>query len=104
MKKISPARLFKVMVGISLTHHAKVRCAQRGIDEWLISMILAYGRAEYDHHGGRRCFLGKPEKRRIAHEYPELIRRYGRKLDLVVVMPASGEKTVLTAYVRHRSR
>jgi len=40
------------MVGISLTHHARVRCAQRGIDEWLISMILAYGRSEFDHHGG----------------------------------------------------
>ena len=92
------------MVGIPLTHHARVRCAQRGIDEWLISMILAYGRSEFDHHGGRRCFLGKPEKRRIAAEYPELIRRYGRKLDLVVVTPALEEKTVLTAYVRHRSR
>ena len=92
------------MVGISLTHHARVRCAQRGIDEWLISMILAYGRSEFDHHGGRRCFLGKPEKRRIASEYPELVRRYGRKLDLVVVTPALEEKTVLTAYVRHRSR
>jgi len=92
------------MVGISLTHHARVRCAQRGIDEWLISMILAYGRSEFDHHGGRRCFLGKPEKRRISAEYPELVRRYGRKLDLVVVTPALEEKTVLTAYVRHRSR
>lgn len=67
-------------------------------------MILAYGRLEYDHQGSRRCFLGKSEKRRIASEYPELIRRYGRKLDLVVVTPASGEKTVITAYVRHRSR
>ena len=92
------------MVGISLTHHARVRCAQRGIDEWLISMILAYGRSEFDHHGGRRCFLGKPEKRRIAAEYPELFRRYGRKLDLVVVTPALEEKTVVTAYVRHRGR
>ena len=92
------------MVGISLTHYARVRCAQRGIVEWLISMILAYGRAEYDHHGGRRCFLGKSEKRRIATEYPQLIRRCGRKLDLVVVTPALEEKTVLTAYVRHRSR
>ena len=26
------------------------------------------------------------------------------QLDLVVVTPASGEKTVITAYVRHRSR
>lgn len=90
------------MVGISLTKHAKVRCAQRGIDEWLISMILTYGRAEYDHRGARRCFLGKPEKRRIQSEYPELIRRYGRKLDLVVVQPAGEDRTVLTAYVRPR--
>ena len=92
------------MVGISLTHHAKVRCAQRGIDEWLISMILTYGRSEFDHHGGRRCFLGKSEKRRITAEHPGLARRYGRKLDLVVVTPALEERTVVTAYVRHRSR
>ena len=88
------------MIGLALTHHTEKRCVQRGIDKWLISMVLTYGRTEYDHRGGRRFFLGKPEKQRVAHEYPELIRRYGRKLDLVVVMPATEERTVLTAYVR----
>ena len=92
------------MVGLSYTHHAKVRCAQRGIDNWLISMVLTYGRTEYDHHGGRRVFLGKPEKQRVAEEYPDLMRRYGRKLDLVVVTPADCDRTVMTAYVRNRSR
>ena len=86
------------MVGLSYTHHAKVRCAQRGIDNWLISMVLTYGRTQYDHHGGRRVFLGKPEKQRVAEEYPDLMRRYGRKLDLVVVTPADCDRTVMTAY------
>jgi hypothetical protein len=67
-------------------------------------MVLTYGRTQYDHHGGRRVFLGKPEKRRVAEEYPDLMRRYGRKLDLVVVTPADCDRTVMTAYVRNRSR
>ena len=87
---------------IHFSEHARVRSAQRGIDESLICMVLAYGRAEYDHHGGRLCFLGQSEKRRVARAHPDIVRRYGRKLDLVVVMPAKGEQTVVTAYVRPR--
>jgi len=93
-----------MMGPILFSEHARVRCAQRGIDESLIGMVLAYGRAEFDHQGGRRCFLGQSEKRRIAREHPDMMRRYGRKLDLVVVMPAKGEQTVVTAYVRPRGR
>ena len=89
---------------ILFSKHARVRCAQRGIGESLICMVLAYGRAKYDHHGGRLCFLGQTEKRRVAREHPDMMRRYGRKLDLVVVMPAKGEQTVVTAYVRPRGR
>ena len=87
---------------ILFSEHARVRCAQRGIDESLICMVLAYGRAKYDHHGGWLCFLGQTEKRRVAREHPDMMRRYGRKLDLVVVMPAKGEQTIITAYVRPR--
>jgi hypothetical protein len=36
---------------ILFSKHARVRCAQRGIDESLIFMVLAYGRAEYDRQG-----------------------------------------------------
>jgi len=93
-----------VMGPILFSEHARVRCAQRGIDESLICMVLAYGRAKYDHHGGWLCFLGQTEKRRVAREHPDMMRRYGRKLDLVVVMPAKGEQTVVTAYVRPRGR
>ena len=89
---------------ILFSEHARVRCAQRGIDESLICMVLAYGQAKYDHHGGWLCFLGQTEKRRVAREHPDMMRRYGRKLDLVVVMPAKGEQTVVTAYVRPRGR
>ena len=87
---------------IHFSEHARVRCAQRGIDESLIGMVLAYGRAEFDHQGGRRCFLGQSEKRHVARAHPDIVRRYGRKLDLVVVMPAKGEQTIITAYVRPR--
>ena len=91
-----------MMGPIHFSEHARVRCAQRGIDESLICMVLAYGRTQFDHHGGRLCFLGQSEKRRVARAHPDIMRRYGRKLDLVVVMPAKGRQTVVTAYVRPR--
>jgi len=49
-------------------------------------------------------FLGRAEKRRLAREAPEIWRQYGRKLDLVVVMPAKGCQQVVTAFVRNRLR
>jgi hypothetical protein len=43
---------------ILFSEHARVRCAQRSIDESLICMVLAYGRAEYDRQGQGLCAKG----------------------------------------------
>ena len=103
-KNLLPSGLYLLMQAIYFSNHARLRCAQRGIDEALVHMVLAYGRAVYDHRGTRRCFLGRAEKRRLAREAPEIWRQYGRKLDLVVVMPAKGCQQVVPAFVRNRLR
>ena len=92
------------MAHVPLSHHADLRCAQRGIENSVIQFILDQGRAVYDHHGGCRYFLGQAEKRRLARSSPELVRHYGRKLDLVVVLTAKGRPKVITAFVRNRRR
>jgi len=87
---------------IPLTKHAAVRCAQRGISRELISIILDYGRSVYDLGGGCRYFLGRSEKKRLARIQPDISRRFGRKLDCVVVVSSRDGEEVITTYVRNR--
>ena len=86
---------------VRLSKHALLRCVQRGIDQHLIDTILDWGREEYDHHGACRYFLGQTEKKKLAKDAPDLLRKYGRKLDAVVVMPTD-HAAVITVFVRNR--
>ena len=90
------------MPDIPLSRHAAVRCANRAIDEQIINLIVDHGREDYDHRGSCRMYLGRTEKRRLAHSAPELFRDYGRKLDTVVVLSSKAPHQVITAYVRDR--
>ena len=90
------------MPDIPLSRHAAVRCANRAIDEQIINLIVDHGREDYDHRGGCRMYLGRIEKRRLAHSAPKLFRDYGRKLDTVVVLSSNDPHQVITAYVRNR--
>ena len=82
--------------------HAAARCAQRGIDKLIIDLILNYGRQDYDHKGGCRYFLGQPEKRQLLEDSPDVMKKFGRTLDVVVVTTAKGPQVVITAFVRGR--
>ena len=86
---------------VQLSKHALLRCVQRGIDHNLIDTILDWGREEYDHRGGCRYFLGHTEKKKLAKDAPDLLRKYGRKLDAVVVMPTD-HAAIITVFVRNR--
>ena len=90
------------MPDIPLSQHAAVRCANRAIDKQIINLIVDHGREDYDHPGCCRMYLGRMEKRRLAHSAPELFRDYGRKLDTVVVLSSKAPHQVITAYVRNR--
>ena len=87
---------------IRLSRHADLRCAQRGICQEIIRIILDYGREDYDHRGACRYYLGRYEKRHLAKDSPDLFRKYGRKLDTVVVATSTGSPCVITAFVRNR--
>ena len=87
---------------VPLTKHAAVRCAQRGISKEVIGIILDYGRSYYDSGGGCRYFLGRAEKRHLARIQPGVFKRYGRKLDCVVVVTSRDSEHVITTYVRNR--
>ena len=92
----------EAMPDIPLSRHASVRCANRAIDEQIINLIVDHGREDYDHRGCCRMYLGRTEKRRLAHSAPNLFRDYGRKLDTVVVLSSKAPHQVITAYVRDR--
>ena len=84
------------------THHASTRCAQRGIEPKTVKLILDHGRADYDHRGACRYFLGKSEKKTLATRFPELNKKMGRKLDTVVVVASKGVPVIITTFVRNR--
>ena len=86
---------------VQLSRHARLRCVQRGIDRNLIDTILDWGREEHDHRGGCRYYLGQAEKRKLAKDAPNILRKYGHKLDAVVVMPTD-DGSVITVFVRNR--
>jgi hypothetical protein len=90
-----------VMRHVQLSKHALLRCVQRGIDQKLIDTILDWGREEYDHRGACRYYLGHAEKRKLTRDAPDLLRKYGRKLDAVVVMPTD-HAAIITVFVRNR--
>ena len=37
--------------------HARLRMKQRGISEAILKTLIAYGRTEYDHHGGKIIYF-----------------------------------------------
>ncbi len=53
--------------------HALVRMQQRGIPPVVLECLLAYGRAEYDHNGGRIVFFDKTARRKLGRARVERI-------------------------------
>ena len=90
------------MTNIQYSNHAKKRCVQRGIDKAIVDIVLSYGREDYDHKGACRYFLGRLEKRQLLKHAPDVIKKFGRKLDAVVVTTSKGTPLVITTFVRNR--
>ena len=90
------------MNDIRLSRHAELRCIRRGIGPEIIRVILDYGREDYDHRGACRYYLGHDVKKHLTKDSPDLFRKYGRKLDTVVVATSTGSPCVITAFVRNR--
>lgn len=52
------------------TNHARARMQQRGISAAAIDLLLDYGRAAHDHHGGEIVFFDKSARVRLAKTGP----------------------------------
>ncbi len=80
-----------------LTKHAADRMQQRGIPEFVIELVLAFGTCEYDSKGGEKYFFDKRSKRRLKSYLGRAIyRALEDYLDIYVV--SSDGKIVTCAH------
>lgn len=75
-----------------ISSHARTRMKQRGMSENLLQTLLAHGRVEHDHHGGKIVYFDHQAQHGAA--WPE------RCLDAYAVLDRHGE--VITVGQRFR--
>ena len=56
------------MSDVRYSRHARVRQQQRGIPQWMINLLLQFGRKQHDRKGVVRYSLDQQALQRIAHE------------------------------------
>ena len=84
---------------MKLSHHAQVRCQQRGVPPLIRQWLLDYG-AEVRSHGATKRYFDKAARRKLAVDVgSEVIDRMGDLLNLYLV---EGERVIVTAGVRTR--
>ena len=54
------------MLSTNLTQHAAKRLQQRGIPENVLSLLLEYGKHEYDHRGKRTLYFDKRARQQVS--------------------------------------
>ena len=54
------------MLSTNLTQHAAKRLQQRGIPENVLSLLLEYGKHEYDHRGTRTLYFDKRARQKVS--------------------------------------
>lgn len=85
----------------AVTQHAQVRMQQRGVRSEALDLLLRYGRAAHDHHGGVVVYMDGRARRRAIRECG---REVGSTLDrvrrLYAVLGQNGD--VVTVGHRYR--
>lgn len=83
------------------SHHAQIRCQQRGISQEIVEVLLSYGRREH-RQGAEVCFMDRSARRKAAATLGRAgFARIADRLDSYVVL--AGDGTVVTAALRlHR--
>lgn len=84
----------------STSLHAEKRAQQRGINKSVLPLLLAYGRREYDGHGGVRYLM-------TAASVANLCRAVGRTEQVealagVYAVVSAEDQTVITMGHRHK--
>jgi len=82
-----------------LTRHAEIRCAQRGIKNEVIDIIVSYGECRY-RKGSAVYFLDKAAKQRAVASLDAGSRKIADRLNSYVVMTDEGR--VITVAKRHK--
>ncbi len=84
---------------MEFSHHAHVRCQQRGIPPLILEWLLDYG-VEQRSAGTSKRYFDREARRRLAADYgAEVVSRLGDLLNLYLV---EGEDRIVTAGVRTR--
>lgn len=84
---------------MELTHHAQVRCQQRGIPPLIRQWLQDYG-SEVQARGATKRFFDRDAKRRLAAAVgAQVVDRLGSLLNIYLV---EDRGTVVTAAVRTR--
>jgi hypothetical protein len=82
------------------THHAEVRCKQRGIRPEVVETILAYGR-QRRRHGADVYFMDSSSRKRARSQLGRIgYARIADRLDAYLVMSDDGQ--MVTAAIRLR--
>lgn len=81
-----------------MSHHAMVRCQQRGIEKEVVDVLLRHGRRRY-RHGASVCFMDKPSRYAARCELGDArFSRIADRLDAYAVV--SDEGRVITVAKR----
>lgn len=84
-----------------LTHHASIRCQQRGIPPLICDWLQRYGAESKTAGGGVKRFFDSAAKRRIAQEVgAQVVDRMGALMNLYLV--EAPDERIITAGVRTR--
>ena len=82
------------------SHHADLRCQQRGISSQIVEVLLSYG-TRRQRHGAEVCFMDHSARRQAAAGLGrERFARIADRLNRYVVLADDG--TIVTAAPRRR--
>lgn len=84
---------------MELSHHARVRCQQRGIPPLIRQWLHDFGSEVVSHGATKRYFDHRAKKRLAAAVGAQVVDRLGGLLNVYIV---EGDERVITA--GHRSR
>ena len=79
-----------------ITHHARIRCQQRGISSQVLAWLLEYGSKEHAPHGEFRRTFDHRAVARMAHALGrDAVERLGARLNVYAVV--NEDDVVITA-------
>jgi hypothetical protein len=87
---------------MNMSHHAAVRCQQRGIPPLIDQWLDQYGEEEYDGHGGVRRYFSRTSIRNMEREFGrQPLAKLSEYMDSYKVISSHDGKTIT---IGHRTK